>query len=122
MAKRQRNQLVTAAFNYLVKSFPNPEDPDNRFEEGFSEREFRRVVDRLSDTQELDDRDERVVRRIKGGEDLPFTYYEEPENGLYFGDFEGAYYGQRYRNNKLGIIDAESLNLRNFHYLRRLSP
>jgi hypothetical protein len=117
MAKRQRNQLVTVAFNYLVKSFPDPNDPENRIEEGFSEREFQRVVDRLSDTRQLDDRDDRVVRRIKVGEDLPYTHYEQPEEGLHFGGFEGAYYGQQYRNNRLGIIDADSLNLRGFHYI-----
>lgn len=117
MAKRQKNHQVSVAFNYLIKLVKNEEDPDNPTEEGFSPDEFRSVVARLANTAPLDDGDDRVVAAIKRGETLPFNHYEELEEGLHFGDFEGAYYGQRYRNNKLGVIDADSLNLRSFHYL-----
>jgi len=116
MAKRQRNHHVTASFHYLVKAIPS-DDSEEVSEEGFSEREFSRVVARLRDTTALDDADDSVVSAIKTGRTLPFNHYEEPEAGLHFGDFEGAYYGQKYRNNRLGIIEADSLNLRGFHYL-----
>lgn len=117
MAKRQRNHHVTASFHYLIKASPDQDDSDEIDEEGFSEHEFARVVARVRDTAALDDTDERVVSAIKRGQTLPFNRYEEPETGLHFGDFEGAYYGQKYRNNRLGVIDADSLNLRGFHYL-----
>jgi len=111
MAKRQRNKQVTASFHYLVKSTPNDEEGGDPIEVGFTESEFQTVINRISDTVPLDDTDERVITRIKQGHDIPFIYYEEVERGLHFGNFEGAYYGQQYRNNRLGIIDAESLNL-----------
>lgn len=117
MAKRHKNHQVTASFHYLVKVIVNDNDPDDFAEEGFSEAEFSRVIARISNTHPLDDTDDDVISSIKSGNDLPFNHYEEVERGLHFGDFEGAYYGQKYRNNRLGIIDAESLNLRGFHYL-----
>lgn len=117
MAKRSRNHQVTASFHYLVKGVPDDDSPEGVAEEGFTEREFARVVARLRDTEPLDDTDDEVVSAIKFGNNLPFNYYEEPARGLHFGDFEGAYYGQKYRNNRLGVIDADSLNLRSFHYL-----
>jgi hypothetical protein len=117
MAKKQRSHRITVAFNYLVKSFPsdNPDLPPE--EEGFTSDEFRRVVARLSDTTPLDDTDEAVIARIKAGQDLPFIYYQPLEEDIIFGDFEGAYYGQKFRNNILGEIDPHTLNLRQFHYL-----
>lgn len=117
MAKRQRNHVITASFHYLVKSMPNDDEPENPIESGFTPGEFQRVLNRIRNTAPLDDQDDEVIANIKLGRDIPFTYYEEPPPALHFGDFEGAYYGQRYRNNRLGVIDADSLNLRNFHYL-----
>lgn len=117
MAKRQRNHQVTASFHYLVKGYPDDVNPGGVIEEGFTDVEFSRVTRRLQDVRPLDDTDARVIADIKSGITLPFNNYEEPARGLCFGDFEGAYYGQKYRNNRLGIIDADSLNLRSFHYL-----
>lgn len=117
MAKRQKNKQVTAAFHYLIKSVKNPDDADTPLEIGFSQNEFQRVIDRVSNVTPLDTTDQRVIRRIKIGEDLPFNYHDEVDPGLHFGSYEGAYYGQKYRNNLVGEIDADSLNLRNFHYL-----
>lgn len=117
MAKRQRNQLVTTAFHYLEKSLPNddPDEPDDTA--GFSEEEFERVIARLRDTEELDDTDPMVVSRIKDGIELHRKTFERASPGVYFGEYEGAYYGQRLRNNLLGDIDPESLNLRKFYYI-----
>lgn len=117
MAKKHRNQQVAVAFNYLVKSVPNGADPDMMDEEGFTEAEFDRILARLRDTAPLDEHDDQVIRQIKMGENMNFLRFEEIEPGLFFGDFEGAYYGQRFRNNLLGEIDPESLNSRRFHYL-----
>jgi len=117
MAKRQKNHQVAVSFHYLAKSIPSDNDFEEASEEGFSEAEFNKVVGRLRDTRPLDDTDEKVVAAIKIGRDIPFNFFEEVEAGLYFGNFEGAYYGQRYRNNRLGTVDADSLNLRGFHYL-----
>ncbi len=117
MAKRQRTTHVSAAFNYLVKSIANEEDPDNPVEEGFSEEEFEVILRRIRDTRPLNDGNDEVIAAIKAGVDLPFNHFEEPARGTFFGEFEGAYYGQRYRNNILGVISAESLNLRVFNYL-----
>lgn len=117
MAKKHSSQQIAVAFNYLVKSVPNEADPDSPIESGFSEAEFSRVLLRLRDTAPLNEHDHEVVRQIKMGENMNFLRFEEIEPGLYFGDFEGAYYGQRFRNNLLGEIDPESLNSRRFHYL-----
>jgi hypothetical protein len=117
MAKRQRNQAITVAFNYLVKSMPSEGDPDGVEEEGFSEDEFARILNRLRDTRPLDEANPVVIDAIKLGQNLPFNYFEEVNPGLYFGNFDGAYYGQRYRNNRLGVVEAADLNLRGFHYL-----
>ena len=117
MAKRQKNKQVTASFHYLVKSKKNPDDADAPLETGFTENEFQQVINRLSNVAPLDTTDEQVIRRIKKGDDIPFNYYDEIDPGLHFGNYEGAYYGQKYRNNLVGEIDADSLNLRNFHYL-----
>lgn len=117
MAKRQRNQQIAVAFNYLVKSMPNDDDFENPIEGGFTPDEFRRVLARLQDTAPLGDTDDEVVRQIKLGINMNFLRFEEIEPGLFFGDFEGAYYGQRIRNNVLGDIDPDSLNMRRFHYI-----
>ncbi|WP_333571077.1 hypothetical protein [Sphingomonas sp.] len=117
MAKRQKNTLVSAAFHYLVKGTPRGDGSGAYDESGFTEDEFRKILKRIEDTSKLNDKDDAVVSAIKAGTEIPFTYFEELETGLFFGDFEGAYYGQRYRNNLLGAIDPHSLNLRRFHYL-----
>jgi len=117
MAKRQKNRHVTVAFNYLAKVVENPQDPKNPIEIGFSEAEFQKVINRLTNITPLDDSNEEVVAAIKSGQTLPFLAYDEIEEGLHFGDFEGAYYGQRFRNNRVGDISADDLNLRRFHYL-----
>ena len=74
-------------------------------------------MSRIMDITPLNDQDDEVVEAIKRGKDLPFNRYEEVETGLHFGDYEGAYYGQRYRNNQLGVVEAHTLNMRQFHYL-----
>jgi len=117
VAKRQKNHQVRASFHYLVKSIQNGDDPDDAVEEGFTDEEFQRVIARISDLTPLDEADENVIQLIKTGKNLPFNHYEILDGAVHFGDFEGAYYGQKYRNNRLGVISAESLNLRNFHYL-----
>ena len=117
MAKKHRSQQIAVAFNYLVKSVPNDADPDSPIEAGFSEAEFNRVLERLKETAPLDESNEEIVRQIKMGEDMNFLRFVEIEPGTYFGDFEGAYYGQRFRNNIYGEIDPDSLNSRRFHYL-----
>ncbi|ABE40142.1 hypothetical protein RPD_2914 [Rhodopseudomonas palustris BisB5] len=117
VAKRQTNRQITASFHYLVKTEKSDDKNKEPTEAGFTLGEFEKLRARIANTTLLDVNDERVVTRIKLGEDLPFTHYELVENQLHFGEFEGAYYGQEYRNNKLGTISADSLNLRKFHYL-----
>lgn len=117
MAKRQRDQLVTTAFHYLEKSLPN-DDPDQEDGvDGFTEAEFGRIVALLRDTTELDDHDPAVTTAIKNGTEMHRRTFDDSERGIYFGEYEGAYYGQRLRNNLLGDIDPDSLNLRKFYYL-----
>ncbi len=117
MAKRHKTNLITASFHYLIKIVRDYDDPANPREIGFSESEFQKIVTRISDERPLDENDPIIITRIKTGVDLPFSKYEEVDTALSFGDFEGAYYGQKYRNNVLGIVTAESLNLRPFNYL-----
>lgn len=117
MAKRNKNSLVAASFHYLIKTAPNELDPDNPIEAPFTIPEFQRVVARISDNVALDEKSQAVIDDIKSGRDLPFSGYSEIEAGLHFGNFDGAYYGQQYRNNLHGLISAESLNLRPFNYL-----
>tara|TARA_B100001778_G_scaffold332956_1_gene340388 strand:- start:862 stop:1797 length:936 start_codon:yes stop_codon:yes gene_type:complete len=117
MAKKSRNNIVTTSFHYLVKTTRNEKDPQSPVETGFERHEFQRVVKRISDPAPLNDRDANVIERIKAGTDLPFGEHEVVDGYLHFGRFDGAYYGQQFRNNQLGIISADSLNLRPFHYL-----
>lgn len=118
MAKRQKNHQVRVAFHYLMKARPNPQDRQgDPLEEGFSEAEFQEILRRLSAERRLDVQNEETIKSIKSGTDLPFSNFIELDVGVYFGNFEGAYYGQRYRNNLLGEIDPDSLNLRKFAYL-----
>ncbi|MDA5555415.1 hypothetical protein [Shimia sp. MMG029] len=117
MAKRHKSSLVTASFHYLIKTAHNEKDPGNPLEAPFTPAEFQQVVDRISTEQPLNEKDPAVVENIKSGRDLPFSGHSEIETGLHFGNFDGAYYGQQYRNNVHGVISAESLNLRPFNYL-----
>ncbi|MFK0684405.1 hypothetical protein SD208_08785 [Ochrobactrum sp. BD67] len=117
MAKSQRQNQISASFHYLIKAVRDKSDPLITHDAPFTAEEFARVVNRLSDARRLDDTDENVILSIKMGHDLPFHRYELVEGHLHFGEFEGAYYGQEYRNNQAGVISADSLNLRKFHYL-----
>ncbi len=117
MAKWQRHHQVAASFHYLTKVVRDDRDPSVKLDRPFSPEEFRRIVARIKNTDALDDTDENVILEIKLGNDLPFRYHEECDGNLHFGEYEGAYYGQEYRNNRLGVIPADSLNLRRFHYL-----
>jgi hypothetical protein len=117
MAKRHKVNLITGSFHYLVKTLPNEKNPKEPLEAPFSQAEFDRIIARISNVTPLNVKDPAVVDSIKAGYDMPFLSHEEIDTGLYFGEFEGAYYGQEYRNNLLGRISADSLNLRQFHYL-----
>lgn len=117
MAKKHKNSIITVSFHYLVKTAPNEREPENPIEVPFTASEFQRIIDRISSDNPLDESDPAVIANIKNGRDLPFANYEEIETGLHFGNFEGAYYGQQYRNNIHGTITADSLNLRPFNYL-----
>jgi len=117
MAKRHRNEHISAAFHYLIKDRQDPNNRDERLLSGFSQEDFGKVLRRIQNVQPLNENDEEVVRKIKAGHDLPFSEYEEINPGLHFGSFDAAYYGQQYRNNLHGVITAESLNLRKFHYI-----
>lgn len=117
MAKQQKSNLITASFHYLTKVVGGNDDQMSERDIGFTPAEFQRIVDRVTDEQELDTKDDAVALDIKLGRNLPFRKPEIVENHIYFGEFEGAYYGQKYRNNRVGEIPADSLNLRGFHYL-----
>jgi len=117
MAKRAKNNIITTSFHYSIKTAKNEADPANPIESGFTQREFQRVVNRITDPTPLNERDVTVIEQIKAGTDLPFGEHELVDGYLHFGRFDGAYYGQQFRNNILGIISADSLNLRPFHYL-----
>lgn len=117
MAKKHRSNLVTASFHYLVKIEKNEDDPNNPIELPITAEEFQRVVDRISNPRPLNERDEEVIASIKAGNELPFSGYELIDGYVHFGNFDAAYYGQQYRNNLLGVITADSLNLRPFNYL-----
>ncbi|GEC16212.1 hypothetical protein [Nitrobacter winogradskyi] len=117
MAKRQINRQITASFHYLVKTVKNEDTEGEPTELPFTSAEFSRILNRIKDVSLLDVKDENIIANIKLGHELPFTYHEIVDNHLHFGEFEGAYYGQEYRNNRLGVIAADSLNLRRFNYL-----
>ncbi|VXC90662.1 hypothetical protein [Sphingomonas sp. 8AM] len=114
MAKRQRMRYPTASYHYLVKRTRGAPDSD---EVGFTEAEFKRLVTRLHDITPIDFENEEEIRRIKVGENIPLLAITKISDTRYFGRYEGAYYGQEYRNTKFGTIDADSLNLRTFHYI-----
>ncbi|ANL70408.1 hypothetical protein AMC83_CH00370 [Rhizobium phaseoli] len=120
MAKRQRHHQVAASFHYLIKTERDGRNPDILRDVPFRADEFDRIVARISDTRVLDETNDEVVLQIKLGNDLPFRHHELVEGHIHFGEFEGAYYGQEYRNNRLGVISADSLNLRRFNYLATL--
>lgn len=113
MAKKQRNNHVSVSFHYLCRETGGADSKQIPF----STDDFKRIVDRITNTNALDLKDDKVINRIKFGYDLPFLYHEKLSEYQHFGRFEGASYGQQFRNSKVGIIDAESLNLRPFYYL-----
>ena len=114
MAKRQRSNQVTASFHYLVKRKRGDPESD---EAGFSPVEFNQLCSRLRDITPIDFNDEAEIRRLKLGETLSLLKVTDISPRRIYGRFEAAYYGHEYRNTKVGTIDAESLNLRTFHYM-----
>lgn len=113
MAKRQGTPQISASFHYLIKQAKG--DPNNDI--GFTGDEFARVVARLRDLAPINFTLVEEVNRVKKGENLPFLYYKELSPNCHFGRFEAAYYGRKYRNTRLGVINPEDLNLMEFHYL-----
>jgi hypothetical protein len=114
MAKKQRTNQVTASFHYIVKRKRG--EPDSE-ETGFTPDEFAKLAARLGDTSPIDFNDEAAIQLIKQGDIIPLLKVTDISSTRIFGQFEGAYYGQEYRNTKVGTIDADSLNLRTFHYV-----
>jgi hypothetical protein len=114
MAKRQATQHISASFHYFVKNMNNDQEAVDL---GFSREEFQRLVRRIENVNPIDFGIEAETDRIKSGENIPFVSHEAISENRHFGCFEGAYYGQEYRNTRVGTIDAESLNLRKFFYL-----
>ena len=114
MAKRQRTNQVTASFHYLVQRQRGDTDAD---EVGFTKQEFERLCNRLRDVTPIDFDAEAEIRRLKQGDILSILKFTQINENRIYGRFEAAYYGQEYRNTKVGTIDADSINLRTFHYI-----
>ncbi len=114
MAKKQNLNQISTSLHYLIKEV---KDGNQYVDEGFTDVEFERILDRVRNTAALDLQNDDVVSQIKFGYDLPFLTHEQIDESRYFGCFEAAYYGHEYRNSRHGRIDADSLNLRRFYYL-----
>ena len=114
MAKKQKISQASASFHYLVKRDKDDEKGDDL---SFSDAEFQKIARRIKDTSPIDLSNDAEVRRIKVGQNLQFLHHTELSPSRHFGVFEGAYYGQEFRNAKHGVIGADVLNLRQFCYL-----
>ncbi|OKH86368.1 hypothetical protein [Thalassospira sp. TSL5-1] len=114
MAKRNRSTQISASFHYLVKQRKSEPDAEDT---GFTKQEFNKIVNHIKKIDPVDLNDLAEIEKVKRGENVPFISHEEIKENTHFGCFEGAYYGQEYRNSKVGRIDPESLNLRKFCYL-----
>ncbi len=114
MAKRQRSNQVTASYHYVVQ---RPRRDTEADEVGFSAADFSKLCAHLSDVTPINFKDDAELTKIKHGEKLSLLKATQISKTRLFGQFEAAYYGQEYRNTQVGKIDAESVNLRTFHYV-----
>ncbi len=114
MAKKHNNTKISASFHYLVKNIKAQPDPEDL---GFSVDDFAKITNRITNTDPINFGNNQEIIRVKLGENVPFIQHQQIDETTHFGIFEGAYYGQQFRNSRLGIIDADSLNLRPYYYL-----
>lgn len=117
MPKKHNHNHISASFHYLKKWREDQSNKNQNVAEAFTDEEFARVIDAVSAPRSLDIKKSDVVEKLKIGTEIPFGNYLDCGKGVHFGSFEGAYFGQRYRNNLKGEIPADSVNLREFNYI-----
>jgi hypothetical protein len=115
MAKRKKSEKVYATFHYLVRKIRTD---DGALEtEGFSERDFDRLIDGLENYPTLDLNDERIRDKLRFKKIVPIEDIQKIDDRTYFGCYRGAYWGHSYDNTAVGKIPADSISLRPFYFI-----
>jgi hypothetical protein len=116
---KYKKEAVTVSFHYLVRESANKDGKVTQT--GFSEAEFESLSEKLLKLEPLDLSDERVQGAIRTKRMVPFEGVDSVNPRVLFGGYRAAYWGHAYENTVVGLVPADSLNLRRFYFLLYLA-
>ena len=115
LAGRKSSETVSASFHFLIRRAKDKKG--NEYDVPFSEEEFGGLCGSIKSRPKTDLKNKKVVDRLKLGLDVPLEKMEVINGRTVFGVFRAPYTGHAYDNSARGTIPADSVSLRQFHYL-----
>lgn len=113
--EKRKREAVSASFHYMVRNDPNgkPETPPTPI----SDAEFDKLCAAIEAKPIVDLDDATVKDRVRYRLEVPMEQPKRVDKRTMFGVFQASYSGHAYRNSARGLIPADSVSLRPFHYL-----
>lgn len=112
---RTKNEAVTVSFHYLNREFKGENGkPVIKF---FSQEEFDGLVNKLEAAPKIDLTDEEQKDLLRFRDVVLLENLKKIDKRTLFGVFKASYWGHEYENTDKGLIPAESISLRPFHFL-----
>lgn len=115
---KKKNDSVTVSFHYFSRE-DYTHDPIQV--NPFSMDEFEDLWHGIKNKPQLDTNNEAHADLIRYKQDSQLENCVRLDNRTIFGLFRSSYWGHSYKNSKLGLISADSLNLRPFYFMLYLS-
>jgi len=119
LPKHNKNDIVTASFHFLQREIKK--DGQDKTTEAIEQSEFDALCDKIMHQPSPDLKDPPQFDAVKFGRVVPFSSVKKISDRCVFGVYENAYWGHSYKNSEKGIISADSINQRHFHFLLYLS-
>jgi len=119
MSSKFKQEVATVSFHYLTREVKQ-EDGSTQ-ETPFSNEDFTKIVEKLENFRKIDITDDADLNLLRYKKIAPINKVTKINERTIFGVFQSSYWGHAYFNTKKGKIDADSINLRDFHFLLYLS-
>lgn len=119
MARKRKREAISVTFHYLDRQ--TIAEDESLQVSGFSEEEFRNLVDTLKALPKLDIHSDEFIELIRATNRVPIEDVSDVDQSTCFGLYKGVYTGHAYDNTEKGKISADSMNLRPFYFLLYLS-
>lgn len=113
--EKKKREAVSASFHYMVRN--DPSGAKETTATPITDAEFDKLCAGIEAKPLVDLEDATVKDRVRYRLEVPMEQPKRVDKRTMFGVFQASYSGHAYRNSARGVIPADSVSLRPFHYL-----